>query len=250
MPLHGLDLDRLRSHALLATASDQTVQRLACGAFLQSFPAGTTLLTEGEPVHFLYILLEGQVELQGTWSDRETTLAVLRPPATFILPAVIMEAEALMNAHTIERSRLAMLPAEAVRRAFEDDPGFAKAVAHELSANYRGLVRASKNQKLRVGAERLANYLFSEQARQGGAATFDLPHRKTVLASLLGMSPENLSRAFATLADYGVGVSGPRVTLTRNAALNRLAKPDPLIDEAAIAHSAGEPPMGNGRTAA
>ena len=44
------------------------------------------------------------------------------------------------------------------------------------------------------------------------------------------MTPENLSRAFATLADYGVEVHGPQVTVTRPVVLNRLAKPDPLID--------------------
>lgn len=51
-----------------------------------------------------------------------------------------------------------------------------------------------------------------------------------MLASLLGMTPENLSRSLAALADYGVEVHGPNVTITRPAALERLAKPDPLID--------------------
>ena len=44
------------------------------------------------------------------------------------------------------------------------------------------------------------------------------------------MTPENLSRAFATLADYGVTVNGPEVTITRPVVLERLAKPEPLID--------------------
>ena len=112
----------------------------------------------------------------------------------------------------------------------EDDAPFGLAVARELAGCYRGLVRTVKNQKLRGGAERLANYLFAEQARQGGDSTFILPHEKRVLASLLGMTPENLSRAFANLADYGVIVHGPEVTIARPVVLNRLAKPDPLID--------------------
>jgi CRP/FNR family transcriptional activator FtrB len=58
-----------------------------------------------------------------------------------------------------------------------------------------------------------------------------LPHEKRFVASLLGMSPENLSRAFASLADYGVEVAGPRVTISRQVVLERLAKPDPLIDK-------------------
>ncbi|MDO8911927.1 MAG: transcriptional regulator, partial [Phenylobacterium sp.] len=50
------------------------------------------------------------------------------------------------------------------------------------------------------------------------------------LASLLGMTPENLSRAFATLTGYGVVINGPEVTIARPVVLERLAKPDPLID--------------------
>lgn len=232
MAMREADLDRVRALPMFAAASDRTFQSLTAGGFLQKFPAGTTLLTEGDPVDFLYVLIEGQAELQGTWNDKETTLAVLRPVSTFILAAVVLDADALMTARTIERSDILMLSAEAVRRGMEDDAAFGLAVARELAGCYRGLVRTVKNQKLRGGAERLANYLMVEQTRQGGGPTLILPHEKRVLASLLGMPPENLSRAFANLADYGVVVQGPEVTIARPVVLNRLAKPDPLIDGA------------------
>jgi CRP/FNR family transcriptional regulator, transcriptional activator FtrB len=57
-----------------------------------------------------------------------------------------------------------------------------------------------------------------------------LHHEKRVLASLLGMTPENLSRAFAALQRHGVTVEGAVVTLRNISALEGLAKPDPLID--------------------
>lgn len=230
MPLRATDLERTRSLPLFADASDETFAVATAGAFLQRFPAGATLLTEGDPVDFLYVLLDGIVELNGTWNDKETTLAVLRPVSTFILAAVVLDAEALMSAQTIERSDILMLPGEALRRAMKRDAQFAFGVAQELSGCYRGLVRAIKNQKLRGGAERLANYLLTQQARQGGGETISLPHEKRVLAALLGMTPENLSRAFASLADYGVVVNGPSVSLTRPVVIRRLAKPTPLID--------------------
>lgn len=48
------------------------------------------------------------------------------------------------------------------------------------------MVRSLKNQKLRGGGERLADYLITQRVRQGGAETFTLPHEKRLLASLLG----------------------------------------------------------------
>lgn len=230
MSVRSVDLERIRALPLFGTALPRTFDTLMAGGFLQKFPAGTTLLMEGDPVDFLYVLIEGLAELQGTWNDKETTLAVLRPVSTFILAAVVLDAHALMTARTIERSDILMISGEAVRRAMKEDAGFAVAVAEELSGCYRGLVRTVKNQKLRGASERLANYLLAEQVNQGGGPTLVLPHEKRVLASLLGMTPENLSRAFANLADYGVTVSGPEVAILRPTVLDRLAKPDRLID--------------------
>jgi CRP/FNR family transcriptional activator FtrB len=235
MPIRAVDLERVRALPLFVGASDDLFRDVMGGAFLQRFPGGTTLLTEGDPVDFLYVLLEGAVELEGTWNDKATTLAVLRPVSAFILAAVVLDSSALMSAHTLEASQILMVSGEALRRAMQRDAGFGFTVAQELAGCYRGVVRALKNQKLRGGIERLANYLISQQASQGGAPTLTLPHEKRVLASLLGMTPENLSRAFAGLADYGVSVNGPAVTIGRPGLLQRLAKPDPLIDAASPA---------------
>jgi CRP/FNR family transcriptional activator FtrB len=230
MSIRQQDLDRIRELALFADTSPDTFRDATGGAFLQRFPAGTTLLMEGDRVDFLYVLLAGQVELRGSWKDKETTLAVLRPVSTFILAAVVLDAPALMSAVTLERSELLMISGESLRRAMKQDSDFSFAVSQELAGCYRGLVRSVKNQKLRGALERLANYLVTLHARNGGHTDLVLPHEKRVLASLLGMTPENLSRAFAKLDDYGVEVDGNRVRLSNIEKLRRLARPHPLID--------------------
>lgn len=230
MPMKPADLERVRRLPLFAECTDEAFRNLTAGAYLQRFPAGVSLLFEGDHVDFLYVLLDGIVELEGTWNDKETTLAVLRPVSSFILAAVVLDADSLMSARTVDRSDILMLSGEALRHEAKRDAALAFALAEELAGCYRGLVRTLKNQKLRGGAERLANYLITQRHRQGGEPTFTLPHEKRVLASLLGMTPENLSRAFATLSGYGVEVTGPTVTIARPAVLERLAKPTPLID--------------------
>ena len=235
MTIRSTDLERVRSLPLFSGLGDASFRDVMAGAFLQRFPAGATLLMEGDPVDFLYVLLDGTVELAGSWNDKDTTLAILSPVSTFILAAVVLDTEALMSAQTLERSDILMISGVSLRRVMEKDAIFAVAVARELAGCYRGLVRTVKNQKLRGGAERLANYLVTLQAKEGGAATIRLPHEKRVLASLMGMTPENLSRAFATLTDYGIEVHGPDVTIRRPGVLQRLAKPTPLIDNHAPA---------------
>jgi CRP/FNR family transcriptional activator FtrB len=51
------------------------------------------------------------------------------------------------------------------------------------------------------------------------------------MASRLGMTPENLSRALKGLQPYGVSVNGASVTIADRADLEQFAKPSPLIDD-------------------
>jgi CRP/FNR family transcriptional regulator, transcriptional activator FtrB len=230
MTLKPVDLLRIRQLPLLATASAETFGRLTRSALLQRFPRHAQLATEGEVCDFLYVLMEGAVELETAWNDRDSTLALLRPLSTFVLASVILDVPALMSARTLTRSQVLMIPGDPFRQAARDDAALAIAVAEELSGCYSGVVRALKSHKLRSALERLANYLIAQQQRQGGGSTLRLPCPKRVLASLLGMAPENLSRTFASLAGHGVLVDGANVTITRPGALARLAKPDAMID--------------------
>jgi CRP/FNR family transcriptional activator FtrB len=199
------------------------------GAYLQTFPPAVDLIREGDGPDFFHVLVDGGVELFARWNDRETTMSMLAPVASFILAATITDQPYLMSARTIARSRIAMIPSEDIRRVFTDDRPFANEIVAELASGFRGCVRHQKNLKLRTSVERLANYLVREHDANGG--DFSFPYEKRLIASWLGMTPENLSRAFRSLRAHGVRVDGARVHLTEVDALRRLARPTPLIDD-------------------
>ncbi len=158
-------------------------------------------------------------------------MATVRPISTFILAATIKDAPYLMSARTLEKSRVALIPSEDVRAVFDKDSKFARAIVTELAQCYRNVVKAHKDLKLRTSLERLANYLLRQQKRSGGASEFDLMFEKRRLASFLGMTPENLSRAFKSLQAYGVSVDGSQITIHQQEDLERFAKQSALIDD-------------------
>jgi len=174
--------------------------------------------------------MEGAVELYSLWSDRECTMAVVQPVGSFILAACIRDAPYLMSARTLERSRLVLLPSSDVRAVFRTDPEFAVSVIGELAGCYRAVVRHAKGLKLRTSRERIASYLLRQSRLAGEVASYILPVEKRLLASYLGMTPENLSRALKTLEADGVKIDGTRVIITDRARLTALARPDQLID--------------------
>lgn len=211
--------------------SEENFETLMQVAYLQTFPPHLELITEGDPADFLYVVLEGSVEMFATANGRQATMDLMRPVETFILAAVLKDAVYLMSARTCERCKLLLVPATDVREAFERDEAFARAIVVELAGRFRAMVKEHKNLKLRTAVERLANRLLRFDYLQGGDGVIDLPHDKRTLASLLGMTPENLSRAFNTLKPYGVEVDGMRIRLHDIPALTALAKPNPLVDD-------------------
>lgn len=225
------DYPEVRLLDLFADMEDANFSALMRGAYVQNFPPQIELITEGDPSHFLHIVLSGSVELFSTWNGRETTMATVRPVATFILAATIRDAVYLMSARTVEKSRVALIPSQDVRVIFDADAHFARSMVRELAQCYRVVIKNTKNLKLRTSLERLANYLLRQQLRAGGAPEFELSTEKRRLASFLGMTPENLSRAFKGLQPYGVNVDGSRVMIADRDDLERFAKPSPLIDD-------------------
>lgn len=228
------DQQDVRRLALFSGMEQANFDELMQAAFLQRFPAQVQLIEAGDTPDFLYIVVEGCVELYAGANGRETTMDLVRPVATFILAAVMKDSVYLMSARTTEKSRILMIPSAAIREVFERDATFARAMVVELASRYRQTVKALKHQKLRTGVERLANYLLAEDREQGGTGIVTLTTDKRTLAALEGMTPENLSRAFNTLKAYGVEVEGRDIRLTDPEALQTLAKPTPLIDDPAV----------------
>ena len=225
------DITEVRKLPLFRGMTDENFDTLTRGGYVQTFPPQVELITEGDPSDFLHIVTDGSVELFASWNDRETMMATVRPLSTFILAATIKDAPYLMSARTLEKSRLVLLPSLDVRSAFDADNNFARAVVTELAQCYRAVIKNSKNIKLRTSIERLANYLIRQQAYNDGAEEFELRIEKRRLASYLGMTPENLSRAIKALRSYGVAMNGSRVTISDPRDLAALAKPSPLIDD-------------------
>lgn len=225
------EIKEMRRLPLFAEVAHSHVEAMLKPAFLQRFPAHVELIHEGESPDFLHVVVDGQVEVFSAYRDRETTVAVLGPGHSFIVAAVILDRPYLKSVRALASARVLLVPAETVRKAFAEDAAFARALAVELALAYRGVVKELKNQKLRSGLERLANWLVAHNAETGSKNSFDIPFEKKILASRLGMAPEVLSRSFASLSAYNVQVTGPTIVIGDLAALKSLAKPTPTIDD-------------------
>lgn len=205
-------------------------ERIFSGSFLQVFPPQLTLFELGQRADFLHVLVDGLVELYAASAGRDTTMRIVEPVSSFILAAVVTDMPYLMSARTLVSSRVLLVPAALVREVIKQDGALMLATMHELALGYRDLVRALTDMKLRQSAERLGNLILQQERRQGSRGVVQLRAEKRLLASLLGMTPENLSRAFGVLGGHGIAIDGTLVTITDRAALELFSRPDPVKD--------------------
>lgn len=203
-------------------------ERIFSGSFLQVFPPQLTLFELGQRADFLHVLIDGLVELYASSAGRDTTMRLVEPVSSFILAAVVTDMPYLMSARTLAPSRILLVPAALVREVVKEDCALMQATMRELALAYRDLVRALTDMKLRQSAERLGNLILQQERRQGTKGTVQLRAEKRLLASLLGMTPENLSRAFGVLGQHGLEVDGSLLRLVDREALSAFVRPDPV----------------------
>lgn len=224
------DLAEIRSLPLFRNMLQASFNALMQAAYAQRFPAGLELIRQGGRADFLHIVVEGSVELYADWQDRSSTMAVVGPMGTFILAACIRDLPYLMSARTLEPSRILLVPASDLRAIFRQDPELAVSIVDDLAGAFRSMARHAKNLKLRTSRERIACYLVTQSQLAGGADRFVLQVEKRLVASYLGMTPENLSRGLKALESDGVSIQGQVVKITDRARLLAASRPDILID--------------------
>ncbi|MGE8143224.1 cyclic nucleotide-binding domain-containing protein [Novosphingobium sp. NPDC080210] len=216
---------------LFREMQEEQRERIFSGAFLQVFPPQLTLFEIGQHADFLHVLVDGLVELYATSAGRDTTMRIIEPVTSFIQAAVVTDMPYLMSARTLAPSRILLIPAPLMREVIKEDTALMQATMRELAIAYRNMVRALTDMKLRQSAERLGNLILQQERRQGGTGKVRLRAEKRLLASLLGMTPENLSRAFAVLGSHGLAVNGAELTIVDRAALEAYSKPDVVPEE-------------------
>jgi CRP/FNR family transcriptional regulator, transcriptional activator FtrB len=213
--------------------STPLLRRLDAVTELVQLPSGQVLGRQGEVPAVLHILLDGQVALSAAATDgTDAVVEVVQPPTHFILAAALTGLPYLMSATTITPSRLLTVQAPALRSLIHTELDLATAMLGAVSRDYRAMVRQVRDLRLRTAAQRLGCYLLARITDEtAGVARFRLPFEKSLLASRLGCRQDSLSRAFATLRDYGVETHGGMVIIHDIARLRLFSLPDEIEEQ-------------------
>ena len=194
-------------------------EALCSVSYHQTFPANTTILHEDDFSDFLYFLNAGSVEISASFDDKETIIDCVSNQSFLKLNATLSNSTCSTHVKTLERSEVFLLQAKTFRAAIREDIQLALMAIQELTCFSLGLFNALKNQKLLSGPQRLASTLIKMREDLPESELITLPYEKRVLASLLGMTPENLSRSIQKLATHGIEFVGNQFRIFNNKAV-------------------------------
>lgn len=203
--------------------SPTALDYLLDSAQIISLPAKAGVFEEGEAANAFYCLLTGYVRLYRMGKDgRQADFRICAPGDLFAECLVFTESRYPYSAQAAENVTLARLDLKDVRELAERDPSVAKALVSTLSEHLLVTTDILVNDRLHTAPQRVADYLLERCPLDAGAASIRLPFQKNLLAGMLGLAPEALSRAFSSLRRAGVSVRGRVVQISDVKALREL----------------------------
>jgi CRP/FNR family transcriptional regulator len=179
-------------------------------------PAGALLVRQGEVPDGAWLVRGGRLLLTSTSAGGDELLCVLRSRGAMVGLESLRGAPADYEAWTLEPAQLCHLSAEALRRWLGDGPSPARALL-ELTLGELQRTREERVSLARGAVERVARFLRSHTRSDG--ATLGIEQQ--LLARVLRMRPETLSRALKRLRAAGAITRGRTVQMLEPSRLAR-----------------------------
>lgn len=206
----------LQSVPAFRTLGTATISRLSAGAQIDSLARGATLFAAGADCPGLYIVASGRIMLSIGGAGTDKKVIRLADPGDIIgLTATLLGESTFLAAEALVDSKVVMIARDVLLERAAHDAHLAQALANIAARHTQTLTHDLEAVSLHSGRERIANYLLD--GARGDAATprtVVLPAKKSIIASLLSVTPEYFSRTLHELISSGaVEVNGRQIII-------------------------------------
>lgn len=184
------------------------------------FPAYSHVYTEQDEQHYLYFLVEGEVQCSHYhWSGKLAVIALSKPFTVIGDVEILSEQSVRSNVIATQQTTMLGIARDIVERYGADDPRFLRFLIHQLREKLYKTNVLQVNQVLPV-INRLAVYIMAQLTEEGEGVI--LPSKEE-LASLMGITPRHLNRVLKEMVEMGALDAGyPRVCIRNRSTLEAL----------------------------
>jgi CRP-like cAMP-binding protein len=198
-------IDSLRALPLFSEVEEEDLRRLAGHLIERRFPRDSTLIQEGQPGDYMYVLREGRVKVTKlSGAGREKILEILTEGAFFGEMALLDPPERSASVKSLDPVRVLALSRRSFLQALERSPGLAMAVIRELARRLRHTNLDASHipyQSVKERTRELLDRLATETDAEGWRTTPALTHQE--VADMVATSRETVTRAVKQLKQEG-----------------------------------------------
>lgn len=182
---------------------EELVRQMASIAVVKTYGSGQTIFEEDDPGLGFHLVAEGRVKIFKSAPDgKEQLLHLFGPGEPFGEVAIFAGRGYPAQALALIDTKTLFFPRTDLRRLIADNPELAFGLMAVLSERLRRFAGMLESITLKEVPARLAAFIMS--LAEDGRDQVELAITKGQLASLLGATPETISRALARLKNAGL----------------------------------------------
>ena len=182
--------------------------------------AGTVLAMQGERLHEVRVVREGTVIVTCFTAEGDEVWSSIRGPDTFIGAELLRRGRCEVDVVALTEVRLLRISADDFRSwvgpAHSPSAAIVELLLQEIAALGRDRAMTAG-----TAVARIARFLRERHRMESAGHPFDIEQR--ILARVLQIRPETLSRALGKLRQDGIIAPGPRLSVLDAHRLSRLA---------------------------
>jgi len=190
---------------LLEKLSNPARDYILSKAYAQEHTRRTTICLQGDATNTLKLVVSGWVKLYRVTScGKEAILETLTAGQSFDEIAALEAGYSSSSAETLSNCLLMYIDLSMIFRCENAYMELSRAILLATSERLEEMSRQVEQLKVKTATQRLSSFLIEHSNRETAAGEVTLPYDKLVLAGILGMKPESLSRALNRLKRLGV----------------------------------------------
>ena len=208
------------NNALLRALSPNVRDCLLSRARTRDVKRGESLSWQGDKAGTLKIVTRGWVKLfRVSEEGHEAVVNTLGEGESFDEVPALLGGKSTVSAEAVTDATVLMLNLSDICSCTNARAELSQAVLSAAQSHMDNMTDQIEGLKVKTATQRLGEFLLQQSGDDDGLRSFVLPFGKVVLAGMLGMKPESLSRAFSRLKEVGVCSTGGTVQINDTATL-------------------------------